>query len=70
MQSFIWDKYLNSLHLGVAVGAGELEEAETKQLAETRKELVKVNAALRDVNEENETLKRRIAALEGRDSYA
>jgi septal ring factor EnvC (AmiA/AmiB activator) len=54
----------------VAVGAGELEEAETKQLAETKKELVKVSAALRDVNEENETLKRRIAALEGRDSYA
>ncbi|KAF8350795.1 hypothetical protein F5887DRAFT_940932 [Amanita rubescens] len=55
---------------GVAVGAGELGEEEAKEFAETKKELAKTTAALRAVSEENETLKRKIAALEGRDSYA
>lgn len=54
----------------MAVGAGELGEEEAKEFASTKKELAKTRAALSTVSEENETLKRKIAALEGRDSYA
>ncbi len=53
----------------MAVGAGELGEEEAKEFADTKKELAKTIAALRAVSEENETLKRKIATLEGRDSY-
>lgn len=46
---------------GIAVGAGELQEEEAREFAETQEELKKVKEELQDVRSENQTLRRRLA---------
>jgi len=53
---------------GIAVSAGELEEGNARQLAETRQELEGVIVALADAREENHKLRARIIAMEGGES--
>ncbi|KIL69657.1 hypothetical protein M378DRAFT_190071 [Amanita muscaria Koide BX008] len=52
---------------GIAVGAGELEEEDAKELAEVRRKLEETRSTLAIVRDENETLRRRIAAYEAGD---
>lgn len=47
---------------GVAVGVGEVEESDAKELAETREELKGVIVALSQAKEENNELRQRLAA--------
>ncbi|PCH38112.1 hypothetical protein WOLCODRAFT_96517 [Wolfiporia cocos MD-104 SS10] len=49
---------------GIAVSAGELEEGDAQQLAETRQELEGVIVALADAREENQRLRERLRVLE------
>ncbi|KAF8636571.1 hypothetical protein AX17_003382 [Amanita inopinata Kibby_2008] len=54
---------------GIAVGAGELEEEEAKQFAETKRLLEETRMELAAVRNENAGLKRRLSVIEGNDSY-
>lgn len=53
---------------GVAVGVGEVEEADAKDLQETRQELQGIIVALSQAKEENHTLRQRLAAHEAHDA--
>lgn len=55
-----------STSLGVAVGAGELEEEDAKKLVETLEELEETRAKLLLVQSENREFRRRLNILEGR----
>ncbi|RDB21275.1 Voltage-gated hydrogen channel 1 [Hypsizygus marmoreus] len=48
---------------GIAVGAGEIEEEEARELAAARAELAKAYAALSNAETENRTLRQRLALL-------
>lgn len=53
---------------GVAVGVGEVEEGNLKELAQTRREMEGIITALSEAKEENHQLRLRIAKFEPRDS--
>lgn len=55
---------LMTLQLGIAVGAGEVEEEVLKELEETKRKLEGTTAALAKAREENRKLRARVLWLE------